>query len=72
MNLYSLVEIFTLIFVTMGPIKVLVTFAEKSAELDSALRRRIAVKAVGVATVIGLIFVFAGVVLYGNYHQWPA
>ena len=63
MNLYSLIEIFTMIFVTMGPIKVLVTFAEKSGGLEPALRRRIAIKAVGVATVIGLIFVFAGGVL---------
>ena len=47
MNIYSLIEIFTMIFVTMGPIKVVVTFAEKSAGLDSALRRRIAIKAVG-------------------------
>ena len=63
MNIYSLIEIFTMIFVTMGPIKVLVTFAEKSSGLESALRRRIAIKAVGVATVVGLIFVFAGGVL---------
>jgi len=63
MNPYSLIEIFTMIFVTMGPIKVLVTFAEKSSSLESALRRRIAIKAVGVATVIGLIFVFAGGIL---------
>jgi multiple antibiotic resistance protein len=59
----SLIEIFTMIFVTMGPIKVLITFAEKSSGLESALRRRIAIKAVGVATVVGLIFVFAGGVL---------
>lgn len=63
MGIYSLIEIFTMIFVTMGPIKVLVTFAEKSSGLESALRRRIAIKAVGVATVVGLIFVFAGGVL---------
>ena len=41
MNSYSLVEVFTLIFVTMGPIKPLVTFAEKTASLDSAVRGRI-------------------------------
>ena len=63
MDLYSLIEIFTMIFVTMGPIKVLVTFAEKSVDLDSTLRRRIAIKAVAVATVVGLIFVFAGGIL---------
>ena len=60
MDNYSAVELFSMIFVTMGPIKVLVTFAEKSAKLDSALRRRIALKAVAAATVVGLLFVFFG------------
>lgn len=63
MNLYSLVEIFALIFVTMGPIKPLVTFAEKTTGLDGALRRRIASRAVGVATIVGLLFIFFGNVL---------
>ena len=63
MNIYSLIEIFTLIFVTMGPIKVLVTFAEKSAGLDQAVRRRIAIKSVIIATVVGLIFIFFGFLL---------
>ena len=63
MDTYSLIEIFTLIFVTMGPIKVLITFAEKSAGLDSAIKRRIAIKSVTVATVVGLIFIFFGFLL---------
>lgn len=60
MDPYSPIEIFTLIFVTMGPIKPLITFAEKSSGLDSALRRRIAVRAVTVATITGLLFIFFG------------
>ena len=60
MNPYSPIEIFTLIFVTMGPIKPLVTFAEKTSGLEPALRRRIAVKAVTVATIVGLLFIFFG------------
>jgi multiple antibiotic resistance protein len=63
MNTYSLIEIFTLIFVTMGPIKPLVTFAEKTTGLEPALRRRIAIKAVTVATIVGLLFIFFGNVL---------
>ena len=31
MNVFALLKVFTMIFVTIGPIKVLVTFAEKSA-----------------------------------------
>ena len=40
MELYSIIEILTLIFVTMGPIKVLVTYAEKTDGLGIELKRR--------------------------------
>ena len=60
MNAYSIIEIFTLLFATMGPIKVLVTFAEKTVGLDKAVKRRIAINAVWVAAVVGLVFVFFG------------
>jgi multiple antibiotic resistance protein len=60
MNLYSTIEIFTLLFATMGPIKVLITFAEKTQGLDRAVKRRIAINAVWVAAVVGLVFIFFG------------
>ena len=60
MNPYSIIEIFTLLFATMGPIKVLITFAEKTAGLDKAVKRRIAINSVWVAAVVGLIFIFFG------------
>ena len=63
MSTYSLIEIFTMIFVTMGPIKVLVTFAEKTLDLDKTVRHRIAIRAVTVATVVGLVFIFFGFLL---------
>ena len=49
MNEYSIIEIFTLLFATMGPIKVLITFAEKTQGLEKTVKRRIAINAVGVA-----------------------
>ena len=60
MNPYSIIEIFTLLFATMGPIKVLVTFAEKTKGLDRAVKRRIAIRAVWVAAIVGLVFIFFG------------
>lgn len=60
MNTYSVIEIFTLLFATMGPIKVLITFAEKTQDLDKAVKRRIALSAVWEATVVGLVFIFFG------------
>jgi hypothetical protein len=62
MNCYSNIEIFTLLFATMGPIKVLVTFAEKTQGLDKVVKRRIALNAVWVAAVVGLIFIYFGFV----------
>ena len=60
MNPYSIIEIFTLLFATMGPIKVLVTFAEKTKGLDKAVKRRIAIRAVWMAAIVGLVFIFFG------------
>lgn len=60
MNPYSAIEIFTLLFVTMGPIKILITFAEKTKGLDKAVKRGIAINAVWVAAVVGLVFIFFG------------
>jgi multiple antibiotic resistance protein len=60
MNPYSPIEIFTLLFATMGPIKVLITFAEKTQGLDKAVKRRIAFNAVWVAAIVGLVFIFFG------------
>ena len=57
---YSILNTFLLLFVTMGPIKVLIVFAEMTSEIDSGTRRKIALKAVGIATVVGGIFIVFG------------
>ena len=57
---YSIINAFLLLFVTMGPIKVLIVFAEMTSEVDSIARRKIAIKAVGIAAVVGLIFIIFG------------
>jgi multiple antibiotic resistance protein len=57
---YSIINTFLLLFVTMGPIKVLIVFAEMTSEVDSANRRNIALKAVGIAAVVGVIFIVFG------------
>jgi len=51
---------FMMIFVTMGPIKILIVYADKTASLEPLVRRRIAIKAVSIAAVIGLVFIVAG------------
>ena len=60
MNLPFIIEVFTLLFATMGPIKVLIVFAEMTSEIDSGIRRKVALKAVGIAAVVGVIFIVFG------------
>ena len=57
---FSIINTFLLLFVTMGPIKVLIVFAEMTSEIDSTTRRKIAIKAVGIAAVVGVIFILFG------------
>ena len=57
---YSIINTFILLFVTMGPIKGLIVFAEMTSEIDTGTRRRIAFKAVSIAAVVGLIFIIFG------------
>ena len=63
MDWQILLTAFTMIFVTMGPIKILIVYAEKTATIAPAIRRRVALKAVAIASVIGLLFVLAGKIL---------
>ncbi len=53
-------EIFTLFFVTLGPIKVLAAFAQRTRGLDDPAVRKIALLAFAVATVAVLIGAFLG------------
>ncbi len=53
-------DVFAILFVTMGPIKVLIVFAEKTAGIAHEIRQRIILKSVTIATVIGLLFIVGG------------
>lgn len=64
----NLINVFTLLFVTMGPLKVTLVFADLTGELEQIKRRKIAVKAVAIAALIGLIFILAGRFLMELFH----
>ena len=64
----ELLDVFFILLATIGPFKVSIIFAQKTADLQPALRRRIAIKTVLVATVVALLFVFAGRVLMDFFH----
>jgi len=64
----NLIDIFFMLLATMGPIKVAIVFAEKTRDMETAVRRRIAIKSVGVATAVGLLFILAGSQLMNFFH----
>ena len=53
-------EIFTLFFVTLGPLKVLGPFAQRTHGIDDAAVRKIAVMAFAIATIAVVIGAFVG------------
>ncbi len=58
--MFIFINTFTMLFATMGPIKALIVFAEKTKGVDSSVRRPIVYKAVGVAIGVGLLFIIFG------------
>jgi multiple antibiotic resistance protein len=64
----GLIEVFTILFVTMGPLKVSLVFAEVCKEFDPKQRIKIAVRAVLFAGTIGLLFILAGKILMELFH----
>ncbi|KPK13380.1 MAG: hypothetical protein AMJ56_02050 [Anaerolineae bacterium SG8_19] len=61
-------DAFMAILVTMGPLKVMLVYAQLTRDLDKGMRRRIAVKAVSIALVVGLVFIVLGRVLLDLFH----
>lgn len=61
-------EIFTIFFVTLGPIKILGPFAQRTRELDDATIRRVALWAFGMATVAVVLGSLLGRALAAKWH----
>ena len=61
-------DAFMAILVTMGPLKVMLVYAQLTRDLDKGTRRRIAIKAVSIALVVGLVFIVLGKVLLDLFH----
>ena len=67
MNFFPL-DIFFAILITMGPLKVVLVYGEATRDLSPDLRQRIAIKAVGIAASVGLLFVILGKFLLDLFH----
>ena len=70
--MFKLIDIFAMLFVTMGPFKVVLVYAQLTRELDPATRRKIALRAVIIAFIVGMIFILAGKFLLDLFHFSPA
>jgi multiple antibiotic resistance protein len=61
-------EIFTIFFITLGPLKILAPFAQRTHGLDDVKVRQIAVRAFLTATISAIAGGFLGAVLLVNWH----
>lgn len=64
-------ELFTLFFVMLGPLKILVPFAQFNKDADTHTLRKNAIQATIIATISVLIGGFLGNVMLGNWHISP-
>ena len=67
MNFFPL-DIFFAILITMGPLKVVLVYGTTTRDLPPELRRKIAIKAVSVASIVGLLFIVLGNFLLDLFH----
>jgi small neutral amino acid transporter SnatA (MarC family) len=61
-------EIFTIFFITLGPLKILGPFAQRTHGLHDTTVRQIAVRAFLIATISAIAGGFLGAVLLANWH----
>jgi multiple antibiotic resistance protein len=60
--------VFTLLFVTLGPVKILGPFLQLTREADDSKVKQIAVRAFGLAVIAVVVGGFVGRALLGNWH----
>jgi multiple antibiotic resistance protein len=65
---FGIVDIATLLLVTVGPLKALIVFATLTARADAGFRRQVAIRTVTVATIVTLVFVIAGNFFLQIFH----
>ena len=67
-NLIGFGSVFTLLFVTLGPLKILGPFMQLTRETDGATMKRIAVRAFVLAVIAVVVGGFAGSVLLASWN----
>jgi small neutral amino acid transporter SnatA (MarC family) len=65
---FGAVDIFTILLITIGPLKGMIVFAALTAQADPGFRRKVAMRAVATATGIVLLFIVAGELMLQIFH----
>ena len=63
-----LIDVFLLVFIGMGPLKVLVVYISLTKEFSTELRRKVAQKMVFTATIVAIVLLVAGVLIMKLLH----
>jgi len=64
----TILDVFLLVFIGMGPLKVLVVYIGLTKELSTSQRRKVAQKMVLTATIVAIVLLVAGVVIMKILH----
>jgi multiple antibiotic resistance protein len=65
---FGILDIITVLLVTIGPLKALIVYATLTATADADFRRQVAIKTVTTAAIVTLVFVLAGEILLRIFH----
>ena len=65
---FGILDIVTVLLVTIGPLKALIVYATLTARADADFRRQVAIKTVTTAAIVTLVFVLAGEMLLQIFH----
>jgi multiple antibiotic resistance protein len=65
---FGVIDIITVLLVTIGPLKALIVYATLTAKADADFRRQVAIKTVTTAAIVSLVFVLAGEMLLRIFH----
>lgn len=65
---FGLADIILILFITIGPLKSAVVYAQLTGQSDRAFQRAVAFKTVTVSAIVALVFVFFGQNLLNLFH----
>ncbi|WP_167606422.1 MarC family protein [Maribellus sediminis] len=62
------IDVFMILFITMGPLKPAIVYVTLTAKSDAAFRRKVALRTAITASIVAILFVVAGEFLLSAFH----